>query len=326
MNCLIVGGAGFIGSYVVQILLSQGHQVVVYDYLTSKNALQKLFKPEELEGLTVVSGDVTDLAALAKATKENKVDTLVHLAYWQIPSSHRNPTAAIKVNGTGFNNVLEVASMFDLQKVVWASSNAVFGSPKSHQYEIIPNDEFQVPNTVYGALKVLNEYMAGYFFKERSVDSVGFRFSLVYGFGRMRGASTFASEMIEKAALGEPCVVTNADAFVDWFYVVDAAHLIAQALESPQTATRVFNTFSDYRGVQEAADFLAKNILDFQYELKPGHIDANWKLDSSRLREELGFEPRYKMEEGIQDSVYRVRERAGLDPLPGFDAVQLYPY
>ena len=232
MNCLVVGGSGFIGAYVVRDLLAKGHKVVVYDSLPEKNVLQMLWTREELEGVKLIHGDVTDLALLASVTKENKIDSLIHLAAWQIPSSHNNPTAAINVNGIGFNNSLKFASWFGLQRVVWTSSNAVFGSPKSHSYEKIPNDEYHKPNTVYGALKSLNEYMAAHYFENKGVNSIGFRFCLVYGFGRMRGASTFASEMIEKAALGEPCVVDNGDAVVDWFYIVDAAHLIVQALEA----------------------------------------------------------------------------------------------
>ena len=104
MNCLVVGGSGFIGAYVVRDLLAKGHKVVVYDSLPEKNVLQMLWTREELEGVKLIHGDVTDLALLASVTKENKIDSLIHLAAWQIPSSHNNPTAAIKVNGIGFHN------------------------------------------------------------------------------------------------------------------------------------------------------------------------------------------------------------------------------
>lgn len=324
MNCLVIGGAGFIGSYAVQALLSGGHKVVVYDSLTDKNALQKVCASEVQDRLSLVSGDVSDLAALARAVKENEIDSIVHLAAWQIPGCHNNPTKAITINGIGFNNTLEVAALYGVRRLVWASSNAVFGSPDSHPADVIPNDEYHRPNTVYGAIKSLNEYMAEHFYHTRGVDSIGLRFGLVYGFGRMRGASTFASAMIEKAALGEPCDVDNGDAVVDWVYAVDAGQLVLAALEAPKTQTRSYNVSGDLRSVLEAANFLTGRIPDAQLKINPGSINANWNLDSSLLSEEIGFTPRYVMEEGIQDAVARVRISYGLSPLKGFELVHRY--
>lgn len=324
MNCLVIGGAGFIGSYVVQNLLAKGHHPVIFDFVTAENALQKVCGPDEIDKVDVVYGDVSDLASLARAVKDYQIDSLVHLAAWQIPGCQANPTKAITINGIGFNNTLEVAALYDVRRLVWASSNAVFGSPDAHDVDPLPNDEFHRPNTVYGALKTLNEYMAGHFYDTRGVDSIGLRFGLVYGFGRMRGASTFASAMIEKSALGEPCEVDNGDAVVDWFYAVDAGQLVMAALEAPPVPTRAYNVSGDLRGVKEAADFLRTNIPNAQLTIKPGTINANWNLDSTLLKEEIGFEYRYSMEDGIQDAVARVRRSYGLPPLDGFDPVELY--
>lgn len=325
MNCLIVGGAGFIGAYVVQALLREGHQVVVVDADLSRNTIHKLFSEQELAKIEMQAADVTDLAQLIRIIREKNIDSIVHLAAWQIPASHNNPTKAILVNGQGFNNTLEAMASLGLRRLVWTSSNAVFGSPKSHQVSCLPNDEYHRPNTVYGALKSLNEYMAEHYFKHRGVDSIGLRFCLVYGYGRMRGASTFASEMIEKAALGQPCAVDNGDSSVDWYYVEDAAQLIVQALNTPTTSTRIYNTHSDLRTVREAAEFLMHNLPDAQLTIKPGSIDANWNLDPSALVRELGFEPRYTLEDGLRDTVARVRKIAGLPELPGFSEINAYP-
>jgi nucleoside-diphosphate-sugar epimerase len=324
MNCLLVGGAGFIGAYVVEALLKEGHKPVVWDASLAENTIHKLLSPEELSKVAMVAGDVTDLAQLIHIIQEFEIDSIVHLASWQIPGSHNNPTKAILVNGEGFNNTLEAVASLGIRRLVWTSSNAVFGSPNSHQVKRLPNDEFHRPNTVYGALKSLNEYMAEHFFQHRGVDSIGFRFSLVYGYGRMRGASAFASEMIEKAALGLECVINMGDSCVDWFYVVDAAHLIIQALKAPTTQTRVFNTHSCLHTVQEAADYLSRNLPEAKLTVNPGTINANWDLDPSLLIEELGYKPRYSLEEGLRDAVSLVRKKASLPELPGFSPVQHY--
>lgn len=318
MNCLLVGGAGFIGAYVVRAMMQEGHKPVVLDASLAENTIHKLLSPEELSQVPMVAGDVTDLAFLMRVIREHEIDSIVHLASWQIPASQNNPSKAIQINGEGFNNTLEAMASLGLRRLVWTSSNAVFGSPKSHNVEPLPNDEYHRPNTVYGALKSLNEYMAEHFFKHRGVDSIGLRFCLVYGYGRMRGASSFASEMIEKAALGQSCVVDNGDSRVDWFYVEDAAQLILRALTVPKTPTRVFNTHSTLHTVREAAETLMSKLPDAELIVKPGMIDANWYLDPSQLVEEVGFKPQFSLEEGLADAVALVRRKAGKPELPGF--------
>jgi nucleoside-diphosphate-sugar epimerase len=128
-----------------------------------------------------------------------------------------------------------------------------------------------------------------------------------------------------QAALGQPCLVDNGDSKVDWYYVVDAAQLILQALTVPTTPTRVYNTHSDLCTVREAADFLSNNLPNAQLTVKPGSIDANWNLDPSVLVEELRFKPRYSLEDGLRDTVSRVRAIAGLPELPGFGEINAYP-
>ena len=324
MNVLVIGGAGFIGAYVVRTLLEEGHKVAVYDMLLGENAIHLVLSEEQLAQVTMINGDVTDFPRIVKAISENGVDSLVHLAAWQIPSSQNNPTQATKVNALGFNYSLEAAASLNLRRVVWTSSNAVFGSPKYQKVVPLPNDAFQKPNTVYGALKSLNEYMAGHYFDHRGVDSIGFRFSLVYGYGRMRGSSAFASEMIVKAATGEPCEVGLGDSEVDWYYVEDAAHLIVTALKAPQTPTRVYNVNSDVRTVREAAEYLMSILPDAKLKVLPGAIDANWNLDSSLLEKELGFKPKYSLEDGMKEMVYLVRESKGLPPIEGIEPARYY--
>lgn len=272
----------------------------------------------------MVSGDVTDLAGLIRAIRENDIDSLVHLAYWQIPASNNNPHKAIEINALGFNNTLEAMASLNLKRLVWTSSNAVFGSPKYQPVTPLPNDAIQKPNLVYGALKSLNEFMAEHYYTHRGVDSIGVRLCLVYGYGRMRGASTFASDMIVNAALGEPCVIDNGDSEVDWYYVEDAAQLIAHALTAPTPPRRIYNANSDVQTVRHAAGMLAEMIPDTKLDVKEGALDANWDLDSSLMEEELGFKPKYSLDEGLKDFVYQVREKAGLEVIPGTESIRHY--
>jgi UDP-glucose 4-epimerase len=323
MRPMVIGGAGFIGAYVVRALMAKGHEPVVHDMAMSDNTLQRLLSDDELAGLTLVRGDVTDLAQTVRAIRTHGVDSLIHLAAWQIPASNENPTKAIEVNGVGFNNTLEAMASLGLQRLVWMSSNAVFGSPE-FQENPVPNDAFHHPNTVYGALKSLNEYMAEHYFQQRGVDSIGFRLCLVYGYGRLRGASTFASDMIVQAALGSTCDVDTGDADVDWYYVEDVAALIADSLTVPSPPRRVYNTHSDMLTVRKAAAFLMDILPEAKLNVKPGSIPANWNLDASLLEKELGFTPRFSAKEGLMTTAAVVRQRRGLPPLPGVEIIDHY--
>lgn len=309
MNCLMIGGGGFIGAYTSRALLQDGHNVVILDAHVKDNSLYKILSPDELEHINIIDSSVTDLPFLLQVFKKHRIDSVVNLASWQIPACHQNPTQAITINGLGFNYILEAAAIMELRRVVWTSTNAVFGSPKYHPIQPIPNDDFHKPNTVYGALKSLNEYMAEHFYTHRNVDSIGLRFCLVYGYGRLRGASAFASEMIQKAVTGETCVIENGDTIVDWFYVVDAAKLILQALKAPTTKTRIFNTHSELHSVREAAELLMRLEPKADFVIKGGTIDANWYLDNSLLKEELGFSPSFRLEDGLRDALRIASER-----------------
>ncbi len=316
MNCLLVGGGGFIGAYTARALLQDGHKVVILDAQIKDNSLYRILNTQELEQIITYSSDITDLPVLLNVIKTHQIDSIVNLASWQIPGCQNNPTQAISVNGLGFNYTLEAAEIMGIRRVVWTSSNAVFGSPQFHPIQPVPNDDFQKPNTVYGVLKSLNEYMAEHFYKYRHVDSIGLRFCLIYGYGRMRGASAFASEMIQKAVTGELCTIENGDTVVDWFYVVDAANLILQALKVPSTTTRVFNTHSELHSVREAADVLKKLVPSANLIVHGGTIDANWNLDSSLLKREIGFTPAYHLEDGLRDALRIAYERQALPVIP----------
>jgi len=309
MNCLIVGGGGFIGAYTSRILLKEGYHVVIWDAQIRENSLYRILDNQELGQLTLINGDLTDFSSLLNIIKEYKIESIIALASWQIPACQKNPTRALIINGLGFNYILEAAALMGIRRVVWTSSNAVFGLKKDHPVQPVPNNDFHKPNTVYGALKSLNEYMADHFYQNRNVDSIGLRFSLVYGYGRLRGASAFASEMIEKAVTGEPCVVENGDTIIDWLYVIDAANLILEAMKIPRTTSRVFNTHGELHSISEAVNILIKLVPSANLIVKNGVIDANWYLDSSQLEREIGFKPSYSLQDGLQDALLIAREK-----------------
>jgi nucleoside-diphosphate-sugar epimerase len=316
MRYLITGGTGFVGSYVTRRLLREGHDVVAFDFRPAGTSIEQILTPEEIARIRIVDGDVTDLPRLRQACEEARVERLIHLAYLLQVESDANPVLAVKVNCDGTANVLEVAKDLGIPRVVWASSVTVFGPPAAYPQEFVPNDAPHHPVSVYGACKSLCEYLAHHYHKKHGVDSIGLRFSLVYGVGRMRGGGQFAYELINKPALGEAGNVPFGDDVVDWLYVDDAARGVVLASQAPPAKTRAFTMGGELRPMHEVARYVRQLIPDARISLQPGTFGITWKYDTSRIAEELGFRPEWTMERGIRETINQLRQRAGL-PLVG---------
>ena len=300
MSYLVTGGTGFIGAYTIRDLLRRGEKVVSFDASPDLSIMGYALTEPEIEKTIRVFGDITDLPLILNTIKEHNVERIVHMASLQIPASDANPYFAVRVNCEGTANIFEACRIANIKRLVWASSIAVFGPPELYGNNPVLNDAPHHPVSVYGACKSLNEYLAKYYFEKHSIDSVGLRFTAVYGLGRVRGKSSFTTKMIEMAAKGEPYTVPYGDDVVDWQYVEDLAGLIVHTLDLPTTTkTRVFNTQGDVRPVMDGVNYLRK-MKQAKLQIEGGKFGIAWEFDTTPLRAEIGFEPRYSMEQGIE--------------------------
>lgn len=306
MTHLVTGGTGFIGAYTIRDLLAKGETVVSFDFSFESPVMEDVLSRDEFEKVLQVRGDILDLPLLLNTVREHNVERIVHMASLLIPASNANPSLALRVNSEGTTNVLEVCRTMDIKRLVWASSILVFGPPELYGNKPISNDAPHHPTTVYGACKSLNEFMARYYFEKYGIDSIGFRFTDVYGVGRVRGTTSYTTKMIEMAAKGEPYIVPFGDDLVDWQFVEDVSRLILTASElSHKTKTRVFNTQGDVRRVVEGVNFLKQIAPQAKLQVDKGKLGLAWEYDTTPLREEIGFKPQYSMEAGIKRTYER---------------------
>jgi len=300
MNYLVTGGTGFIGAYTIRDLISRGDHVVSFDASTDDQILKDAIDSEGLKKVERVAGDILDLPLLLNTIKAHKIGAIAHFASLQIPASDANPSMALKINSQGTLNILEACRINDLRRLVWASSISVFGPPELYGNKPVLNDAPHHPVSVYGACKSLNEYMARHYWDKYAVDSIGLRFTAVYGVGRLRGKSSFTTKMIEMAARGEAYVVPYGDDIVDWEYVEDVSRLVVMCFDLPnKTRARVFNTQGDVRPVLDGVNFLRK-LSSSRLDVERGKFGIAWAYDTRQLKEEIGFEPKYSMEDGIR--------------------------
>lgn len=307
MRHLITGGSGCVGSYVIRDLLDRGDEVINYDYSGNQHILRQVVPEETLDSLVTIQGDVTDWPNLCRTIAENKIDKIIHLAALQIPASNANPFVAERVNIGGLMNVLEAARVVGVKKVIWSSSIAVFGGPEEYGNQPVPNDAHHRPQSVYGACKSFGEYLLHYYSDVYGLDLVGLRYTAIYGVGREIGRTSFTTEMIRRVAQLEAYEVPFGDDDIDWQYVEDVSSVTVRALDAERTKTRIFNTRGDVRSVVEGVKYLQKLEPLARLTLGSGKFGIAWDYDTAPLKDELGFEPQFTMEQGIQKTFSRYR-------------------
>lgn len=234
---LITGGAGFIGSHVVDQLLEQGKEVSVLD----------IKKPEEatnlthvLEDVRYVRGDIRDRERITELAREHT--HILHLAaIVSVPRSVGDPVGTHETNVDGTLSVFEAARSGEVQRVVYASSAAVYGDP-----EVIPTPETVAakPNTPYGLHKHINEQYGALYSELYGLSTVGLRFFNVYGARQDPSSpysgviSIFARAMAESRA---PCIYGDGEQSRDFVHVHDVARACIATLTSQQTTGAVYN-------------------------------------------------------------------------------------
>jgi len=314
---LVTGGTGFIGSYTVQDLLEQGHDVVAYDISTDTGILEQLGVAAET---TVRRGDLTDPTDVVRAVRETGATRIVHLAALLTTTARENPRSAAEVNVMGTNNVFEAARTLDdqVERVAWASSAAVYAPPDNYDDDWVGEDELVYPDTLYGATKEYNEHQARVYHEDYGLDHVGLRPTVAYGPYRETGGSAFLANVVEKPALGESYSVEYGDQAIDWQHVEDIAQAFRRAALTPESALsqRIYNVRGVLATIQEAADTVRGIVPDADIEVSgEGELPWTQNLDMTKAREDLGYEPAYDLESGFRKYINVLREDAGLDPV-----------
>src|SRR4051812_42861467 len=204
MHVLLTGGYGCIGSWIVRNLLERGDQACIYDLKEDPRRLRLLLNEGQLRQGVFVRGDVTDLADLRNALQQHRISHLVHLAGLQVPVCRADPMLGAKVNVLGTLAVFEAVRQSEgqVQRLVYASSAAVFGPPQDYPSGPLADDVKLMPTTHYGHFKCCNEGNARVYFQDFGLSSVGLRPWTVYGVGRDLGMTSEPTKAIKSLSLG----------------------------------------------------------------------------------------------------------------------------
>jgi UDP-glucose 4-epimerase len=321
---LVTGGAGTIGSTLVDQLIEAGAaEVVVLDnFVRGRRA--NLGWAEANGNLTVVDGDVRDQALVRELTEG--IDVVFHQAAIRITQCAEEPRLALEVLVDGTYNVVEAAADAGVKKLVAASSASVYGLatefPTAEDHHPYAND------TLYGASKVFNEGLLRSFHAMRGLDYVALRYFNVYG-PRMDVHGLYTEVLVrwmERIAAGKPPLIFgDGTQTMDFVCVPDIARANVLAARAPVT-DRVYNVASEtevsLRGLAEALLRTMGSDLDIEYGPARAVNGVTRRLaDVEAARRDLGFEAEIGLEEGLASLVeWWSAERAADGVLAGSEA------
>jgi UDP-glucose 4-epimerase len=297
--CLVTGGAGFIGSHLVEALAGQGRRVRVLDnFDTGLRANLEGIRPAP----EVIEGDLGDPAAVARAVAGSGV--VFHLgALASVQRSIEDPAATHRVCATGTLNVLDAARRAGVRRVVYAGSSSAYGVPAG---DVQTEDDPLRPLSPYAAAKLAGELYAEAFAASYGLETVRVRFFNIFG-PRQRADSPYSGVIaLFTAAMTAgraPKVYGDGLQSRDFTYVTDAVQALVRAAETPGVSGRVYNIGTG-RSVSVLDLVAALNRL-LHTELAARHEPAragdvrHSRADISRARRDLGYEPAVAFEQGL---------------------------
>lgn len=303
----VTGALGCIGAWVVKTLVERGDEPVVFDLGDDPRRIRDVLDDDAFARVRFVKGDVTDGAAVLDAVRVSEARRIVHLAGLQVPFCKADPVAGARVNVLGTLHVFEAAKQTPVERVVYASSAAVYGPPDGND-DTSPDESAPCePATHYGVYKRANEGGARVYWQDDGVSSIGLRPLTVYGVGRDQGLTSGPTRAMKAAAIGRSFEIPFSGA-TDFHYVADtAAAFLACADRGPEGA-HVFNLAGESVDVTRIVELIDAYAPRGLVTIDGPPIPIPPALDGAALRDAVSDLPTTTLEEGVRQTMDRFRE------------------
>jgi len=315
MTYLITGAHGFIGMHLIRECHRAGIRVIAYDLVRPR------YPEPGLQGVLAVEGDILEPMRLLAAMRDHQVQAVIHLVAYGageigreiglVKAGDYNPLKGAEVNVLGSLNVFEAARLAGVRRVVYASSIAVYGPPAVYGGKTPDEDAPLRPQTLYGAAKAMVEVAAEVYHRQHGLEVVGLRPTFVYGPGRWyRGTVPFVVDLFEGALAKRPVRIEAADVPWDMVYVKDVARAFFLATRAKTPEHRLFNVTGHTARPRDVMEVVKRLVPEVQVEVVPGGEPVfPYGLSGERAKRELGFSPRYSLEEAARDYLADLRSR-----------------
>ena len=310
---LVTGGAGFIGSHLVDQLLENGNEVVCLDNFSTGNK-NNLNDAQKSSRFFFFEGDIRDLQTCREATKGAKL--IFHqAALGSVPRSIDDPITTNEVNVGGFVNMLTAAKEAGVKRFIYAASSSTYGD-----HPALPKTEDQIgqPLSPYAVTKYVNELYAQVFGKMYGLETIGLRYFNVFG-ERQDPNGAYAAvipKFISSVIRGESPVINGDGTHSrDFTYVKNAvqANLLAASTENPTAINEIFNVaYGQSTTLIQLVDHIIKFLIPKLPAIKSLSIkfgperagDIKHSLASiEKAQKILGYQPQFNTEEGLMKTI-----------------------
>ncbi len=293
---VVTGGGGFIGSHLVDRLLSEGNHVRVIDNF-SVGRKQNLKQHAENPKLEVIEGDVCDEALVDKIFEG--ADRVFHLAARaDIVPSIQEPKEYFRSNVDGTFCVLQAARKANIKRFVYVASSSCYGIPDNYP---TPETAETRPQYPYALTKFLGEQLVMHWAQVYKLPALSIRFFNIYG-PRARTSGTYGAVFgvfLAQLLADKPLtIVGDGKQTRDFTYVSDAVNALVTAAESTEVG-KIYNIGSNNPvSVNSLVELLGAKETVF-IPKRPGEPDCTW-ADTSKIAKELGWAPKVKFEDGVK--------------------------
>ena len=311
MSIMVTGGTGFIGNRIIRKLLDRGEEVVCFDLAPPRNNLEPY-----ADRINFYRGDISQIPHLLEAINTFDVRKIIHMAALLPPDTEDRPHFGMSVNIQGTNNVFEAARWTNIQRVVYASSIAVYGVQETFGNRPINENDLSDPVNVYGMTKAANDFAAGRYRERYDMDIRGVRICTVFGHGRVTGMTgMIGGLMMSLPAIGRPVTMQfDPNEASPMIHAEDAAEIFVQVSLGNNLQHPLYISGGHLATIQDIANIVKEYVPEAQITTGDRPVPHVYLVDNSRMLSDIGYEMaplRVRVLEHMNDA----RAEAGLPPL-----------
>ncbi|HRG59216.1 MAG TPA: GDP-mannose 4,6-dehydratase [Bacteroidia bacterium] len=309
LKVLVTGGAGFIGSHLVDKLLTLGHHVTVLDNLSNGKEVN-LNEANKNPFFKFIKGDILDSETCEIASKN--IDIVYHLACLGVRHSIHSPFENHRVNAEGSLNMLEASRKNNVKRFFYISTSEIYGDIKE-----FPIDELgtPLPKTVYGASKLAGENYAYSYFTCYGMDTTILR--IFNNYGPRAHYEGDAGEIIPRSIVNliygnSPIIFGDGSVTRDFFFVKDTAHALTQLIDINNITGEIINIgtgeeISMKQLLEKIIMLMQSNIKISYLEDRPADVPRLW-VNPTKFRKITNFKSNFTFEEGMLETIKYYQE------------------